>query len=128
MSEADERAIRDVIEAWIAATKAGDDAKVLSLMTDDVVFLVPGQKPFGKAAFAAASKNMKGVSFEGTSTVEEIEVHGEVAFVRSHLSMTVTPPGGAPVRRAGYTLTIFRKQANGAWLLARDANLVTTVP
>jgi len=31
---------------------------------------------------------------------------------------TITPPGGAPQRQAGYTLTILRKQ-NGRWLLAR---------
>jgi ketosteroid isomerase-like protein len=29
--------------------------------------------------------------------------------------------------RAGYTLTILRKQANGQWLLSRDANLLTEV-
>jgi ketosteroid isomerase-like protein len=33
--------------------------------------------------------------------------------------------GGSPTRRSGYTLTIFRKQADGAWVLARDANMLT---
>ena len=37
----------------------------------------------------------------------------------------MTPPGGKPMRRAGYTLTILRKEADGRWLLARDANLLT---
>jgi len=32
--------------------------------------------------------------------------------------------GGAK-SRAGYTLTILRKQPDGRWLLARDANLLT---
>jgi ketosteroid isomerase-like protein len=41
--------------------------------------------------------------------------------------LTVTPPGGEPVRRAGYTLTILRKRPAGKWLLARDANLMTKV-
>ena len=39
----DERTIRDLVETWMAATKRGDLATVLSLMTDDVVFMVPGQ-------------------------------------------------------------------------------------
>jgi ketosteroid isomerase-like protein len=43
------------------------------------------------------------------------------------ITMTMTPPDGAPVRRAGYTLTILRKQPDGRWLLARDANLLTKV-
>ena len=39
----DEQAIRTRIETWITATKAGDATTVLSLMADDVVFLVPGK-------------------------------------------------------------------------------------
>jgi hypothetical protein len=35
----------------------------------------------------------------------------------------MTPPGAAPMRRAGYTLTILRKE-QGKWRLARDANLL----
>jgi len=27
-------------------------------------------------------------------------------------------------QRAGYTLTVFRKQSDGRWLLSRDANLI----
>ena len=50
---------------------------------------------------------------------------GDWAYMRAHLDMTVTPPGGAPVRRSGYTLTILRKEPDGKWRLARDANLLT---
>lgn len=128
MSESDERAIRGVMTAWMEASKAGDTAKVLSLMTDDAVFLVAGQKPFGKAAFAAASDAMKGVRMDGESAVEELEVHGDVAFARTHLRVTATLPDGKVMRRSGYTLTIFRKQPNGEWRLARDANLLTVEP
>jgi hypothetical protein len=46
----DERAIRNVVETWMAASKSGDIATVLTLMTEDVVFMVPGQEPFGKEA------------------------------------------------------------------------------
>jgi ketosteroid isomerase-like protein len=46
--------------------------------------------------------------------------------LRNHITITVTPPGGEPVARAGTTLTILRKDA-GTWLLARDANMLTEV-
>jgi ketosteroid isomerase-like protein len=36
-------------------------------------------------------------------------------------------PGGEPVRRAGYALTILPKDPDGKWLLARDANLLAKV-
>ena len=123
----DESAIRDLIDRWLTASKAGDIETVLSLMTDDVVFMVPGQKPFGKEAFAAASRGMAGVRMEGRSAIQEIRVLGDWAYVRNHLEIEVTPPSGTTMRRAGYTLTILRKETDGRWCLARDANLVTPV-
>ena len=124
----DERAIRQLVSAWMAASQAGDTETVLSLMADDVVFMVAGQEPFGKEKFAAAARGMKNVRMEGTSDIRELTVLGDWAYLRNHLVVTMTPPGGQPVRRAGYTLTILRKTPAGQWLLARDANLMTTQP
>jgi uncharacterized protein (TIGR02246 family) len=121
----DEQAIRDLVAKWMAASQAGDTATVLSLMTDDVVFMVPGREPFGKAAFAAAARDMQGVRIEGRSDIRELKVLGDWAYARSHLEVKVMPPGGNSVERSGYTLTIFQKQPDGRWLLARDANLLT---
>jgi len=52
----DERAIRQLVSAWMEATRAGDVEAVLALMSDDVVFLTPGRPPMGKADFAAAAR------------------------------------------------------------------------
>lgn len=122
----DERAIRDLIATWMKASREGDTATVLSLMTDDVVFMVPGREPFGREAFAAASQGMSGMAIDGTSDIRELEVLGDWAFARAYLTVSMTPPSGREARREGYTLTIFRKQPDGRWLLARDANLLTT--
>jgi uncharacterized protein (TIGR02246 family) len=125
----DERAIRSLIDTWMKASMAHDLARVLSLMTDDVVFMVPGQKPFGKAEFAAMSVGMKNVAFAGKTDIQEIRVLGDWAYLRNYLEVTVSPPGGAkPVRRSGYTLSIVRKEADGQWRLARDANLLAVEP
>ncbi|MEM5403279.1 MULTISPECIES: SgcJ/EcaC family oxidoreductase [Paraburkholderia] len=121
----DERAIREMVQTWMEASRAGDTAKVLSLMTDDVVFTVPGQEPFGKAEFAAASQAQQDMRIEGTAEIVELQVLGNWAFLRNRIDISVKPPGAAqPMRRAGYTLTLVRKDASGRWLLARDANLV----
>jgi uncharacterized protein (TIGR02246 family) len=124
MSE-DERAIRELVAAWMKASQAGDVATVLGLMADDVVFMVPGREPFGKEAFAAASQGMKGMAIEGTSDIRELKVMGGWAYLRNHIRMTMTPAGGKPLSRTGYTLTILRKEPDGRWVLARDANLLT---
>ncbi len=121
----DERAIRNLVETWMAASKAGDLPTVLSLMADDVVFMVPGRDPFGKAEFAAASEGLSNVRIEGSNDIQEIQVVGDWAYLRNCLEVTMTPDGGSPVRRSGYTLTILRKKPNGKWVLARDANLMT---
>jgi uncharacterized protein (TIGR02246 family) len=123
----DERAIRDLVATWMTASQAGDLQTVLGLMTDDVVFMVPGREPFGRREFAAAAQAMKNVRMEASSNIVELEVLSGWAYLRNHLNVTMTPPGGKPVRRAGYTLTILRKQPDGRWLLARDANLLAEV-
>jgi uncharacterized protein (TIGR02246 family) len=127
---ADEQEIRQLVATWMSATKAGDLATVLSLMTDDVVFLVAGQQPFGKQQFAAAMKPpASGVSMpmiDGHSEVQEIRISGDYAYMWARLNVEVTPPGGATVKRSGHTLSVLRKEG-GRWRLARDANLLSPV-
>ena len=124
MSALEEQKIRDVLTTWMAASKSGDLATVLGLMSDDVVFMTPGNEPFGKEAFAAASQAMEGIEIDGHSEIAEIKVLGDWAWMRSRLRVTVTPPNGKPIVRSGYTLTILQKNPSGNWVIARDANLL----
>lgn len=124
----DEQAIREVFETWQRAAGDGDIDRLLPLMSEDVVFLTAGNPPMkGREAFAAAFKsNIPRVGLESKGELEEIQVVGDVAYCRAHLVVTKTPlEGGPPKRLTGYTLTIFRKQPDGRWVLVRDANLLT---
>jgi uncharacterized protein (TIGR02246 family) len=123
----DERAIRELVQTWMAATKAGDIQTVLSLMTDDVVFMTPGNAPFGKEAFATAAEKMKDALqvLEGTSEIREIQLLGDWAYLRAYIEIIMTTPDSTtPTHRSGYTLTILRKGSDGRWRIARDANLL----
>lgn len=125
----DQQEIRDLVAQWMAATKAGDSASVLALMTDDAVFLVAGQPPFGKGKFAeaAAAQQRAGVTFDGKSEVVEINVLGDWAYMLTRLTVTSTQRGTDKASvRSGHTLSILRKQ-DGKWRLARDANLLAPV-
>ena len=129
--ENDEQEIRQLVATWMSATKAGDVETVLSLMSDDVVFLVPGQAVMRKADFTAAAQGKPGQEapqFDGKSEIQEIKVLGDWAFMWTKLTVVVTPPGGGQsMTRAGYTLSILKKQ-DGKWVLARDANMLAPVP
>jgi len=128
MNEAtdDDRAIRELVRTWMSASKAGDLSTVLDLIADDAIFMVPGRAPFGKDAFAAASQGQSNVQFEGTSDIQEIQILGKWAFLRNHITLTISTPDGQSNRRSGYTLTILHKQPSGSWVLVRDANLMTS--
>lgn len=56
----DEQEIRELVSTWMVASKAGDVKRVLPLMADDVVFLVPGRPIMRKADFAAAARAQSG--------------------------------------------------------------------
>ena len=131
MSEDQEKQkVREVIDTWLRATAEGDLERVLSLMAEDVVFLLPGQPPMrGRDAFAAASRSAFGqFRIEGKPDIQEIRIAGDYAFCWNHLSLTMTPlQGGSPRQRAGHILSVFRKEPDGRWVLFRDANMLTAV-
>ena len=126
----DEDQIRQLVATWMSATRSGDVDTVLSLMADDVVFLLPGRPPMRKDEFASASKAQaapSGPKIDGSSEIMELRVLGDWAFMWTKLRVVVTPPDGtAPVEREGHTLTILKKE-HGKWFLARDANLLSPV-
>jgi uncharacterized protein (TIGR02246 family) len=119
----DERAIRELVDTWARATETNDIDTVLGLMADDVLFLTPGSEPFGKEEFENAARE-RDAKVESVIEVEELEVTDDRAWMRNHLRVTMTPPGGSATRRSGYALTILRRRPDGRWVIARDANLL----
>ena len=120
---ADERAIHQLIDDWMQASAQGDLDRVLSMMSDDVVFMTADREPFGKQEFAAQSRALQGVKIEGRATPVEIKVLGDWAYLRNRIEVKITAPHGDQVNRAGYTLTILQRQS-GRWVITRDANLM----
>lgn len=122
----DEQGIRSVIDTWVRASASADVHTMLSLLSDDMVFIVPGQPPFGKKEFKAAWDGpMKGAKVLADADVEEVLISGDFACSRTHLAVSIATPDGNTSRAKGYTMTLFRKQSDGRWRFARDANLLT---
>ena len=124
----DEQEIRDLVSTWHRASAAGDLNQLLALMAEDVVFLAPGRPPMrGREAFASGFHTViQHFRIDSSYDIQEIHIAGDWAYFWGHLSVTMTPiQAGSPKRRAGYTLSIARKNQDGSWVLARDANLLT---
>ena len=120
----DEQAIRDLQQDWLKATAKKDLPAIMNMMADDIIFLTPGQPPFGKKEFAAGFETMKQVNINGSAVMEEVVIFGDLAYARSKMEISITPPGGETKHLAGHTLAVYRKLADSRWVLARDANMV----
>src|SRR4051812_12975208 len=129
----DEQEIRVVHSTWIDAVNAGDLVRLLTLVTDDVVFINPGQAPFGRQGFSSAFSDAKKrtqnqVRIDCSSELEEVVVVGEVAYTRSRDALSVIRrASGEEKQFTGYRITVYRKQPDGRWLLARDAHTLSPV-
>jgi uncharacterized protein (TIGR02246 family) len=124
-----ETAIREIVETWHRATAAGDVDRVLSLMAEDAVFLAPERPPMrGRQAFERALRDLLDThTIESKGEVREVVTSGDLAYAWTDLTVTITAlEGTQPVERSGPTLSIFRQQPDGRWLLVRDANMLAS--
>lgn len=125
---ADQEAIRALFGTWREASKRRDVDSLLGLVTDDVVFLAPGQPPIrGKGAVRELfSVVLSRFELEQDFVIQEIQVLGEWAFCWGTDSSVMRPlNGGAPVRARGMGLSLLRRSAQGAWRFARGINNMT---
>ncbi|HXM70525.1 MAG TPA: SgcJ/EcaC family oxidoreductase [Thermoanaerobaculia bacterium] len=121
----DEEAIRTLFAEWKRASQAKDVDRLLSFITDDAVFLAPGQPPIrGKSAVKGLFRQIFGAfTFDQEWVFEEIAVFGDWGYCWGRDSVTMTPLAGGPVVRAsGAGLSILRRLADGSWVVARGIN------
>ena len=119
LSEADRMAIRQADETDMKMMNAKDWKGDLVLYEDDAIVLPPNQAAVqGKAAIQAWDEAFPPFSNFQEQSVE-IEGRGDLAYDRGTYSMTMTPPGAAPIEDHGKYLTIWHKQAGGLWKVSR---------
>mgnify|MGYP001571641301 CR=1 FL=1 len=123
----DEKQIRQLVDTWISATRAGDVDTILALMAPDAIFLAARQPPMvGRDAFAQGMRAVLSEHvIETTCDIDEVAISGDLAYCRTRLAVTIASTHGKlPMQRTGHTLTIYRKGADGRWVLTRDANML----
>jgi uncharacterized protein (TIGR02246 family) len=131
ISAADKAAITSVLSAYEAALNASDTEAVRRLYAEDVVLMRPfRQSVVGKAAvrqsYVAGPRVSKlNIKFK---IAEIVEMAPDWAFARTNSAGTITVnTTGATSAEANQELFIFRKDADGAWKIARYS-FSSTIP
>lgn len=124
LPDADKAAIQaatDSAEARFNAATKDWNAHVAAYYTEDAVVLAPNMPSVSGrqniAQFMGSFPAPSNVNF----TVDEVEGHGDLAYVKGTFEMDFTPPGAtAPVHDKGKYLEVWKKQADGSWKVAHD--------
>jgi len=111
---------------YVASVQNCDVKRFDEILAQDFYCSNPDKSLVDRAAFlkqTAVPVTIRNLKAEDV----KIRVLGDWAFVRTRLTVEVTPPGGGEThKRAGHTLSVMQK-VGGRWLLARDANMLTPV-
>lgn len=123
---ADEQAIRALIQEWAEASMAGDYLALERMMHPGVVFLTPGTEAMTLDAFRENFLNVvKSMQLECVVDTREIEVSGDFAYAWNWISVRLRGVSeDVSAARHGFALSIYKRSAAGSWQLWRDANLI----
>lgn len=117
-------ALDELREAHVASLNAGDvDAWVACFATDAVQMPPNVPANVGRESIRAWARALLTDFRAGFSLApEEVEKVGtDCVYERGTYAITLTPrAGGAARRDAGKYLTLYRRLADGAWVMARD--------
>jgi len=122
LSEADVAAIGAVHETFLAAERANDWDGVAALMAEDAVIMPMGHPALdGPARYleyvASLVEDYGVVITDFSGTILELQGRGDLAYLRSTWSHTMTMEGVAEsINEAGKQLIILRRQSDGSWL------------
>ncbi len=121
LSDEDVAAIANTIDTFVRANLAGDWAAAAALFTEDAVRMPPNEPVIeGRAAIEAAMAQIESFT-DFTATPLEIDGRGGLGYSRISFSITFTIPDmPEPVSDTGKVIVIWRKQADGSWLIAAD--------
>lgn len=119
--------IEKLHKADTEASKKGDFATLITLLTDDCVLLPPDRAPIaGKDAiqeyFLEQKDQLRTIEItEYTHDFQEIKIFGKWAFEWGYFSNAARPAGGGKVVKGkGKLFRILERQEDGSWKAARS--------
>jgi uncharacterized protein (TIGR02246 family) len=119
----DKAKIKKLRDHYDKALNDGDTKGLTNLFTEDAVMMPPDEDLVveKEQLFVRHEKLFKQFSLQHTLQSDESVVCGDWAFDRGTYAMTLTSRStGLQKEETGKYLTLFRKERNGQWLIARD--------
>jgi uncharacterized protein (TIGR02246 family) len=114
-------AIKQVADAYVKASLAGDAKAIAALYTEDAVEMPPNQPPIkGRAAIEQHYATLLAGTKLGTFTLTHLEsrASGDMGYDAGTYDQSVTPGGAtAPMKDTGKYVVIL-KRTGGAWKVA----------
>ena len=119
---ADVQAINDLREREGSAFFGGDVDGLVSLFTSDAVIMPPDAPAvFGEAAIRTWAQSLADqFTISGEYTGSEIDVIGDWAVERYTANLGIAVAGDDPVPESMKGIHIYRRQADGSWLITQD--------
>lgn len=110
---------------WAALASSGKEVeRILSFWTDDARVLAPGLPAFsGKPAlrsYVEGALALPGFHISWTTSEANLSPDGQLAYLLSRNSVTMTGPDGKPVTTTGRAVTVWRREPDGNWRCAVD--------
>ena len=110
-----------VIELFAERLGEGDVEGALDLYDDEATFAVqPGQVVRGKEAIREALGTFAALEPNLTGAIEKALIANDVALVINRWSLDGRRPDGDPVRMAGVSADVLRRDRDGLWKIAID--------
>jgi uncharacterized protein (TIGR02246 family) len=120
LTDVDRAAIESLHTEFAAAVVAGDFAKVASMYTDDASLMAPNAPVVtGRMAIQQALTTFPPMG-EMKLLTHDVAGSSEVAAVRGTYAILMAPPGSPAISDTGSYAELWRKQADGKWLMAWD--------
>jgi uncharacterized protein (TIGR02246 family) len=120
LADTEKTALRDTAQRWTQAVLAGDMAAVAAFYLEDAVLLPPHHgEVAGRAAIESFFREFPPFT---AFALEHVDVNGaaDLAYVRGRFTLTMQIPEAGPLEDRGKYLEIWKKQADGSWMIKYD--------
>ncbi len=121
----DAAALMQTSREWAKAVAGGDVEVILSYWANDAVVMAPDQPAVaGKEAlraFVLGMQKIPGFSITWEPERAVISASGDLGYLIEHNRVTLTGTDGTVTTQFGKAVTIWRKDASGAWKCVVDA-------